>query len=87
MEFEAIKEACASVFGVDPNEITMETSFTTDLCADSLDVYQVIVSIEQKLSMEFDFEKSEDFDSVDDAIENIVTVADAVDYIKSKRQD
>ena len=43
MEFEKIKAIIAEVLNVDENEITMETTFTDDLGADSLDVFQIIL--------------------------------------------
>ena len=46
MEFEKLKKVIADVLNVDPDEITEESTFTDDLGADSLDVYQVIMGIE-----------------------------------------
>ena len=75
MEFEKLQEIIADVLNVDPNEVTMETTFADDLGADSLDVFQIIMGIEE----EFDIEIP------DDAVEQISTVQDAVDQIKSKK--
>ena len=52
MEFEKLKKVIAEVLNVDPEEITMETTFLDDLGADSLDVFQIIMGIfdVQKLS-------------------------------------
>ena len=50
MEFEKLKKIIAEVLNVDPDEITMETTFQDDLGADSLDVYQIIMGIEEELS-------------------------------------
>lgn len=44
MEFEKLKKIIAEVLNVDPDEITMETTFQDDLGADSLDVYQIIMA-------------------------------------------
>ena len=71
MEFEKLKKIIAEVLNVDPDEITMETTFQDDLGADSLDVYQIIMGIEE----EFDIEIP------DDAAEHIQTVGDAVKFI------
>ena len=49
MEFEKIKAIIAEVLNVDENEITMETTFTDDLGADSLDVFQIIMGLEEEL--------------------------------------
>lgn len=72
MEFEKLQKIISEVLNVGEDEITMETTFVDDLGADSLDVFQIIMGIEE----EFDIEIAND-----DA-ENIVTVADAVDQIK-----
>ena len=72
MEFEKLQEIIADVLNVDPNEVTMETTFADDLGADSLDVFQIVMGIEE----EFDIE-------IPDAdAEKVVTVGDVVDYIK-----
>ena len=73
MEFEKLQKIIAEVLNVDPDEITMDTTFIDDLGADSLDVFQIIMGIEE----EFDIEISNE-----DA-ENIVTVRDAVEQIKN----
>ncbi|MCR4743716.1 MAG: acyl carrier protein [Lachnospiraceae bacterium] len=73
MEFEKLKDIIAEVLNVDKNEISMETTFTDDLGADSLDVFQIIMGIEQEFDIVIDT----------DAAEKIVTVADAVAQIKS----
>ena len=46
MEFEKMKEVIANVLNVDPEEITMETTFTEDLGADSLDLFQIIMGLD-----------------------------------------
>ena len=73
MEFEKLQEIIAEVLNVDPEEITMDTTFVDDLGADSLDVFQIIMGIEE----EFDIEISNE-----DA-EKIVTVGDAVGQISN----
>jgi len=72
MEFEKLKSIIAEVLNVDPEEITMETTFTDDLGADSLDVYQIIMGIEDA----FDIKVEEE------AAEQITTVGQAVELIK-----
>ena len=72
MEFEKLQKIIADVLNVDPDEVKMDTTFIDDLGADSLDVFQIIMGIEE----EFDIEISNE-----DA-ENIVTVRDAVQEIK-----
>lgn len=73
MEFEKLQKIIAEVLNVDADEITMETTFVDDLGADSLDIFQIIMGIEE----EFDIEISNE-----DA-ENIVSVGDVVEQIKS----
>ena len=73
MEFEKLQKIISEVLNVDEDEITMETTFIDDLGADSLDVFQIIMGIEE----EFDIE------SPTEAAEDIVTVSDAVEQIKN----
>ena len=71
MEFEKLKKIIAEVLNVDPDEITMETTFQDDLGADSLDVYQIIMGIEEEFDIEIPTEVAEQIVSVSDAIEQI----------------
>ena len=73
MEFEKMQEIIADVMNVDKSTITPETTFVGDLGADSLDVIQIVMGIEE----EFDI-KIEDED-----IKKIECVQDAVDQIKN----
>lgn len=73
MEFEKIKAIIAEVLNVDENENTMETTFTDDLGADSLDVFQIIMGLEEEFDIEIANEDAE----------KIVTVGDAVEQIKN----
>ena len=54
MEFEKMKEVIANVLNVDPEEITMETTFTEDLGADSLDLFQIIMGLEDEFDVQID---------------------------------
>jgi acyl carrier protein len=72
MEFEKLKEIIADVLNVSKDEITMDTTFVDDLGADSLDVFQIIMGIEEEFDIEID----------NDDAEKIVTVGDAVEQIK-----
>ena len=73
MELEKLKKIITEVLNVDESEITMDTKFIDDLGADSLDVYQIIMGVEEEFDIEID---------VDNA-ESIVTVADAIEQIKN----
>ena len=72
MEFEKIQKIISEVLGVDEDSVTMETTFVDDLGADSLDVFQIIMGIEEEFDIEIANEDAE----------NIVTVGDAVEQIK-----
>ena len=75
MEFEKLQGIIAEVLNVEAEDITMATTFVDDLGADSLDVFQIIMGIEE----EFDIEIPQE------AAENIVTVGDAVEQIKDRK--
>lgn len=75
MELDAIKEVIAEVLNVDTEEITLDTTFVDDLGADSLDLFQIVLGIEERFDLE-----EEDMDN--EAIEKIVTVGDAVELVK-----
>lgn len=73
MEFEKLQKIISEVLNVEEDEITMETTFVDDLGADSLDIFQIIMGIEEEFDIEIANEEAE----------NIVTVSDAVDQIKN----
>lgn len=73
MEFEKLQGIIADVLNVDAADITMETTFVDDLGADSLDIFQIIMGIEEEFDIEID----------NDDAEKIVTVADAVEQIRN----
>lgn len=68
MEFERLKKIIADVLNVDPNEITMESTFVDDLGADSLDVFQVIMGIEEEFNIEIAPDKAEKISTVGEAV-------------------
>lgn len=71
MEFEKLKNIIAEVLSVDPDEITMDTTFMDDLGADSLDVYQIIMGIEEEFDIEIPSESAENITTVEQAVELI----------------
>ena len=71
---ERVTKVIVDRLGVDESEIKMEASFRDDLGADSLDVVELVMELED----EFDMEIS------DDDAEKIATVGDAVSYIETK---
>lgn len=72
MEFEKLRDIIVEVLNVDENEVTMGSTFIDDLGADSLDVFQIIMGIEEEFDIEIPNEEAE----------KIVTVGDAVEQIK-----
>ena len=73
MEFEKLQEIIADVLNVQKDEIKPETTFVDDLGADSLDIFQIIMGIEEEFDVEID----------NDTAEQIVTVGDAAEAIKN----
>ena len=73
MIFEKVQEKIAEQLGIDTDDITMESSFIEDLGADSLDIVELLMALEE----EFDIEIP------DEEAEKLVTVGDVVDYIKN----
>lgn len=71
MEFEKLKSIIAEVLSVDENEITMETTFVDDLGADSLDIFQIIMGLEEEFDIEIANEEAEKIATVGDAVEQI----------------
>lgn len=72
MEFEALKKVTATVLGMDPEEIGLDMTFLTDLGADSLDLYQIFMGVEEELGIHIPTE----------GIDRITTVKDAVAWIE-----
>ena len=73
MEFEKLQQIIAEVLNTEPDEITMNTTFVDDLGADSLDIFQIIMGIEEEFDIEI----------LTESAEKIVTVQDAVEQIKN----
>lgn len=70
MEFEKIQSIIAEVLDVEPDEITEDTSFE-DLDADSLDLVEIIMGIEEAFGIEIPTEEAEKIKTVSDAVEQI----------------
>ena len=71
MEFEKLAKIIAEGLNVDANEITLDTTFVDELGADSLDVFQIIMGIEEEFDIEIPNEEAEKIVSVGDAVEAI----------------
>ena len=72
MVFEKIKEIISEQLNISEGDITLETSFRDDLNADSLDLFQIVMAIEEEFEVEIS----------NDEVENITTVGEVVNYIK-----
>ena len=73
MVFEKLQGIIAEVLNIEPEDVTMAATFVDDLGADSLDIFQIIMGIEEEFDIEIPNE----------AAEQIVTVGDAVEQIKN----
>lgn len=76
MVLAKIKEILADQLGVDESEVTMEALVAEDLGADSLDVIDLLMSIEDEFAVEIP----------DEEIENVKTVGDIVNYIEAHKE-
>lgn len=76
MVFDKVKEILVDQLDLDPAQVTMESSFTEDLGADSLDLVDLVMSLEDEFGVEVP----------DDAIETMKTVGDAVKYIEAHQK-
>ena len=70
--FEKIRDLVSEKVGVEPDEIAMETSFADDLEADSITLFELVMSLEDEFDIEID----------DESIEQIKTVGDIVNYLE-----
>lgn len=72
MVFEKVKAILANQLDVEEDSITMDSSITDDLGADSLDIVDLVMSLEEEFDIEFP----------DEQVENIKTVGDFVKYLE-----
>lgn len=71
MEFEKIRSIISEVLNIGEDEITLDSTFVEDLGADSLDVFQIIMGIEEEFDIEIPNELAEKIVTVNDAVEQI----------------
>lgn len=69
MEFEKIRGIIAGVLNVDPDGISTDSTFIEDLGADSLDVFQIVMGIEEEFDIEISPEDAERISTVGEAVE------------------
>jgi acyl carrier protein len=70
--FQKLKGIVVEQLGVDEDDVTMDASFVEDLNADSLDLVELIMSLEEEFGLEISDEEAEQISSVSDAVEYIV---------------
>ena len=75
--FEKIQEIIADKLSIDVEEITLDSSFIDYLNADSLDIVELIMALEDELEMEIP----------DEDVENFKTVGDVVNYVKTHHEE
>ena len=75
MDFNKVKEVVAEQLGVEVTELSAETSLKKDLNADSLDLFQIIMSLEEVFDIEIPTEDAE----------NIDTIGDIESYLESRK--
>ena len=72
MELEKIQKIIVEILNVDASEVTPETTFVDDLGADSLDIFQIVMGLEEEFDIRID----------PDQVEKIKTVGDAIEQLK-----
>lgn len=75
--FEKIRDIIAEKLSVNEDAVTMEATFIDDLGADSLDIVELIMSLEEELEMEIPDEDAEGF----------ITVGDVVEYVNAHTEE
>ena len=75
--FEKIQAIIADKLSIDAESVTMEASFIDDLNADSLDIVELVMALEDELEMEIP----------DEDVENFKTVEDVVEYVKAHHEE
>ena len=76
MIFEKVREIVVEQLGVEEDEVSMDSAFIDDLGADSLDIVELIMALEEEFDMEIP----------DEEAEKITTVGNVVEYIKAHQQ-
>lgn len=76
MEFEKLQKIIAEVLNLSEEEIKPDSTFVDDLGADSLDVFQIIMGIEEEFDIEIDNEEAEKIKTVQDAADQIRKVVE-----------
>ncbi|MBE6051147.1 MAG: acyl carrier protein [Clostridium sp.] len=75
--FEKIQEIVADKLSINVDDITLESSFVEDLNADSLDIVELVMALEDELELEIP----------DEDVEGFTTVGDVVNYVKAHHEE
>ena len=73
--FQTMRDLVAEQFGMEPDEVTMETDFEYDLGADSVDLVELVMAMEEEFELGM---------AQEDEVKALKTVGDAVNYVASK---
>ena len=76
--FQTMRDLVAEQFALDPAEVTMDTSFEEDLGADSVDLVELVMAMEEEFELGM---------TAEDEVKAIKTVGDAVNYVAGKLND
>ena len=71
MEFEKVRDIVAEVMNMEPEEVTMESTFVDDLGCDSLDIQQILLAIQSELNVKIPDDALEGFETVGDGVEQL----------------
>ena len=74
MEFEQVRDIIVETLGCDAEQVTMDASLADDLGADSLDLFEMVMALEDEYSVEIPAED----------LQNLLTVGDVMKYLKDK---
>ena len=75
MELEKIRQIIAGILNVNPDEVNADSAFIEDLGADSLDVFQIIMGVEEEFDIEISPEEAERISTVAEAVELVRNAA------------
>lgn len=71
MEFEKVRDIVAEVMNMEPEEVTMESTFVDDLGCDSLDIQQILLAIQSEFNVKIPDDALEGFETVGDVVEQL----------------
>lgn len=75
MELEKIRQIIAGILNMNPDDVNADSAFVEDLGADSLDVFQIIMGVEEEFDIEISPEEAERISTVAEAVELVRNAA------------